>query len=146
MSQKIKLKKNLNADALFSHVHSDFKKIKDHRSNDIKISLTDALMSGFAMFSLKCPHIRELKKHHMHYILGEKKGDHAFLFDHVESATKGGLTTEIEHQNDDVVQKFRFINQVPLNASNQDLLVNFVEYWETTQKKRCTSVGLRICT
>ncbi|MEA2078380.1 MAG: transposase [Pseudomonadota bacterium] len=306
MNQKIKLRKNLNADALFSLVRSGFEKIKDHRSNNTKISLSDALMSGFAMFSLKdpsllafeerisedtnlksiykinnvpcdtqmrtildevdpadiepsfnhifrnlqrgkvlepmvfmngcylisidgtgyfssnkiycdscctktnkktgeityqhqmlgavvvhpdvreviplapepiikqdgdtkndsernagkrflnklrkthphlriiitedglsanAPHIHELKKHHMHYILGVKKGDHAFLFDYVESAAKEGLTTEIECQNDDIVHKFRFINQVPLNASNQDVLVNFVEYWETTPKK-----------
>jgi hypothetical protein len=55
MSQKIKLRKNLNANALFSLVRSDFKKIKDLRSNNLKISLSDALMSGFAMFSLKDP-------------------------------------------------------------------------------------------
>ena len=55
MSQKIKLIKNLNADALFSLVRSDFKKIKDHRSNGIKISLSDAFMSGFPIFSLKDP-------------------------------------------------------------------------------------------
>ena len=305
MSQ-IKLRKNLNADALFSLVRSDFEKIKDHRPNNTKILLPDALMSGFAMFSLKdpslltfeerqsedtnlkpiykiknvprdtqmrtildevdpadiepsfnhifrklqrgkvlepmvfmnrcylisidgtgyfssnkihcdscctkinsrtgeityqhqmlgaaivhpdvreviplapepiikqdgkskndsernaskrlleklrkthphlrliviedgissnAPHIRELKKHQMHYILGTKKGDHAFLFDYVESAAKEGLTTEIECQNDNIVHKFRFINQVPLNASNKDILVNFVEYWETTPKK-----------
>lgn len=85
--------------------------------------------------SSNAPHIRELKKHHMHYILGAKKGDHAFLFDYVDSAVKEGLTTEIQYENDDVVHQFRFINQVPLNASNKDLLVNFVEYWETTPKK-----------
>ena len=44
-------------------------------------------------------------------------------------------TTENEYKNDDIVHRFRFINQVPLNASNQDLLVNFVEYWQTTPKK-----------
>ena len=81
------------------------------------------------------PHIHELEKHHLHYIIGAKKGDHAFLFNHVESAVKDGLTTEIEYKDEDTVYKFRFINQVPLNASNQDLLVNFVEYWETTPKK-----------
>ena len=81
------------------------------------------------------PHIHELEKHHLHYIIGAKKGDHAFLFDCVESAVKDGLTTEIEYKDNDTVYKFRFINQVPLNASNQDLLVNFVEYWETTPKK-----------
>ncbi|MGP8338012.1 MAG: hypothetical protein ACT6FC_07235 [Methanosarcinaceae archaeon] len=70
----------------------------------------------------------------MHYILGAKKGDHAFLFDYVESAAKDGLTTEIEIKIDDIVHKFLFINRVPLNASNQDTLVNFVEYWQTTPK------------
>ena len=303
---KVKLRKYLNADALFSLVRSGFEKIKDHRSGDIKISLTDALMSAFAMFSLKdpsmlafeerrskdtnlktvykmnkvpcdtqmrtildevepadieplfsevfrqlqrgkalekmvfmngcyllsidgtgyfssntvhcdfcsvktnsktgeityyhqmlgaaivhpdhreviplapepiikqdgetkndcernagkrffeklrkvhphlrliviedglssnAPHIRELEKHKLHYILGAKEGDHAFLFDYVKSAAKDGLTTEIEYKNNDTVYQYRFINQAPLNASNQDVLVNFVEYWETTPKK-----------
>jgi len=303
---KIKLRKYLNADALFSLVHSGSEKIKDHRSQNIKISLTDALMSAFAMFSIKdpsllafeekhsedtnlktiykinnvpcdtqmrtildevepaditplfsdifrqlqrgkvlekmvfmnryyllsvdgtgyfssnkihcdsccvktrlktgeityqhqmlgaaivhpdcreviplapepiikqdgatkndsernaskrffeklikmhphlrlivtedglnsnAPHIRELEKHNLHYILGAKEGDHEFLFDYVRSAAKDGSTTEIEYKNDDIVHRFRFINQVPLNASNQDLLVNFVEYWQTTPKK-----------
>ena len=85
--------------------------------------------------SSNAPHIHELQKHQIHYILGAKEGDHAFLFDHVESAAKNGLTTEIEIEIDDIVHKFRFINQVPLNASNQDTLVNFVEYWQTTPKR-----------
>ncbi|MDI6795201.1 MAG: hypothetical protein QME81_20445, partial [bacterium] len=56
MSQsKVKLRKQLNADALFEVVRSGFEKIEDHRSTDVKISLADALMSGFAMFSLKDP-------------------------------------------------------------------------------------------
>jgi hypothetical protein len=85
--------------------------------------------------SSNAPHIRELEKHRLHYILGVKEGDHAFLFDYVESAVKDGLTTEIEYKDKDTVYKFCFINQSPLNASNQDVLVNFVEYWETTPKK-----------
>ena len=52
---KVKLRKYLNADALFSLVRSGFEEIKDHRSNNIKIPLADALMSAFAMFSLKDP-------------------------------------------------------------------------------------------
>ena len=75
------------------------------------------------------------KKHRLHYILGVKEGDHAFLFDYVRSAAKDGLTTEIEYKDEDTAYKFRFINQAPLNASNPDVLVNFVEYWETTPKK-----------
>ncbi|MBD3203762.1 hypothetical protein GF327_05675, partial [Candidatus Woesearchaeota archaeon] len=55
MGSKTKLRKDLNADSLFEHLHHQFKKIPDLRSNNIKIRLEDALMSGFAMFSLKDP-------------------------------------------------------------------------------------------
>jgi len=81
------------------------------------------------------PHILELKKHHLRYIIGVKNGDHAFLFDFVDLAEKDGLSTEIEIKSDDTIHKFRFINQVPLNKSNQKLLVNFVEYWEINPEK-----------
>lgn len=80
--------------------------------------------------SSNAPHIRELEKHNLHYILGVKKGDHAFLFERVEAAHQAGQTTEVEISGAGVKHQFRFINQVPLNKSNPDLLVNFVEYWE----------------
>jgi hypothetical protein len=62
--------------------------------------------------------------------LGVKKGDHAFLFERVEAAHQAGQTTEVEISGAGMKHQFRFINQVPLNKSNPDLLVNFVEYWE----------------
>ena len=48
-----KERKHLSADALFRLVRSGFNTLPDHRSLDAEISLTDALMSAFAMFSLK---------------------------------------------------------------------------------------------
>ncbi|MEA2061947.1 MAG: hypothetical protein U9P10_15910 [Thermodesulfobacteriota bacterium] len=54
-SSKIKLRKHLNADALFKELHDDFSKVSDFRQGDVKISMADALMSAFAMFSLKDP-------------------------------------------------------------------------------------------
>jgi len=51
----IKLRKHLNADALFGTLRKGFDKIDDHRKGTTEISLTDALMSGFAVFSLKDP-------------------------------------------------------------------------------------------
>lgn len=80
--------------------------------------------------SANAPHIKELEKHNLRYILGVKEGDHDFLFDYVETAHQAGQTTEYERTVDGVTHRFRFINQVPLNASHQDVLVNFVEYWE----------------
>ena len=52
---KIRLRKHLNADALFMAIHREFEKIPEFRTGDIEISIPDALMSAFAMFSLKAP-------------------------------------------------------------------------------------------
>jgi len=92
------------------------------------IVIEDALSSN-------APHIRELKRHNLHYILGVKEGDHAFLFGYVQAAHQAGRTTEVEIKGVGVTHRFRFLNQVPLNKSNQDVLVNFVEYWEIKNGK-----------
>lgn len=83
--------------------------------------------------SSNTPHIRELEKHNLHYILGVKEGDHKFLFNYVDEAAAKGETTEVtvkDNKNPDILHCFSFINGVPLNKSNQDMVVNFIEYWE----------------
>ena len=85
--------------------------------------------------SSNAPHIRELQEYDMHFILSVKEGDHAFLFDYVRQAAEEGRVTTLELEEKGVLHRFRFLNQVPLNGSNQDLLVNFVEYWEITSEK-----------
>jgi len=54
-----KERKHLSADALFRLVRSGFDTVPEHRSLDGEISFTDALMSAFAMFSLKSPSLRD---------------------------------------------------------------------------------------
>jgi hypothetical protein len=88
--------------------------------------------------SSNAPHIWEAQKYNLHYILGVKEGDHSFLFEQVKMARSAGRMTEFEivdEKNPEMVHRFSFLNQVPLNASNQDLLVNFLEYWEVTPNK-----------
>ncbi len=92
------------------------------------IIIEDALSSN-------APHIHELEKHQMHFILGVKEGDHSFLFDYVAQAAQEGKVTTLEIEKRGILHRFRFLNQAPLNASNQDTLVNFVEYWEITPEK-----------
>ena len=55
-------RKNLSADALFAQVRSGFATIPDARLGDGDITLTDALMSAFAMFSLKSPSLLAFDK------------------------------------------------------------------------------------
>jgi len=40
---------------LFTAIRSEFEKISEFRTGDVEISMGDALMSAFAMFSLKDP-------------------------------------------------------------------------------------------
>src|SRR3990170_2934697 len=49
------VRKHLSADALFSRLRTGFADITDYRPGTPKIPLADALMSAFAMFSLKSP-------------------------------------------------------------------------------------------
>jgi Transposase DDE domain len=55
MSVTRKVPKDLSADTLFRLFHSFFSSVPDPRSGEVEILLADALMSAFAMFSLKDP-------------------------------------------------------------------------------------------
>jgi hypothetical protein len=82
--------------------------------------------------SSNAPHIETLHDHDLHYILGVKEGDHAFLFTQVQAAEHAGRVTHYERHDRaaGLVHRFRLVNDVPLNASNTDVRVNFIEYWE----------------
>jgi hypothetical protein len=57
-----KVRKHLSADALFGLLRSGFADIAEHRPGKPDISLTDVLMSAFALFSLKSPSLLAFDK------------------------------------------------------------------------------------
>jgi hypothetical protein len=57
-----KARKHLSADALFGLVRNGFAHIPDDRLSEPDISLADALMAAFAMFSLKAPSLLAFDK------------------------------------------------------------------------------------
>jgi hypothetical protein len=87
--------------------------------------------------SSNAPHIETLHAHGLHYILGVKAGDHASLFQQVQAAEHAGRVTYYERHDRarGLVHRFRFVNDLPLNASHPDLRINFIEYWEIGDKK-----------
>jgi hypothetical protein len=87
--------------------------------------------------SSNAPHIETLQHYALPYILGVKEGDHTFLFQQVQVAEHAGRVTSYERHDRaaGLVHRFRFVNDVPLNASNADLRVNFIEYWEVGDAK-----------
>jgi len=86
-------------------------------------------------------HIRDLQRHNLRFILGAKPGDHVSLFAQLNQAAAEEKTTDIEFLDQDDKHKahfFRFMNQVPLNKSNPDLLVNVLEYWQIDKDEKIT--------
>ncbi len=102
-------------------------KIRDEHPHWKLIVVEDGLASN-------APHIRQLKRLHMSFLLGAKPDDHGYLFDEVSKAEAEGRATTL-HWTDDTKKKtveceIRFAHQLPLNKSNEDLLVNFLQYTE----------------
>jgi DDE family transposase len=97
----------------------------------LKLIVTEDSLSSNA------PHIEVLQEHNLHYILGVKEGDHTFLFQQVAAAEQAGRVTSYDRENPEtgIHQHFRFVSDVPLNASNADLRVNFLECWETVNSQ-----------
>ena len=107
------------------------KKVKKDHPKLKLIIIEDGLSSN-------APHIRDIQENGWHHILGVKEGDHKFLFKYINDAQKKNEVTEFEirdPKNPQIIHRFRYYNQVPLNESNQDVLINFIEYWEISPKK-----------
>jgi len=87
--------------------------------------------------SANAPHIETLQHYDLRYILGVKEGDHTFVFQQVQAAEHAGRVTYYERHDRaaGVMHRFRFVNDVPLNASHGDVRVNFIEYWEISDAK-----------
>src|SRR5262245_61322697 len=81
--------------------------------------------------SSNAPHIETLHAYGLHYILGVKEGEQAYLFQHVQAAEHAGQVTYYERHDRaaGVVHRFRFVHDIPLHASHPDVQVNFIEYW-----------------
>lgn len=105
-----------------------FKKLRNDHPRLKLIVIEDAL-------SPNAPHIHELKKHNLRYILSIKEGDHSYLFNKVKESYAEGSFNEYECQEKETTHRFRYLNQVPLNELNPDLLQNFIEYWEIAPQK-----------
>lgn len=88
------------------------------------IVVQDAIASNY-------PNLQQLKDANMRYIVGAKPGDHKALF---ESVNRASYSEHHQQTADGKTQRYRYLNQVPLNASHPDFLVNFLEYWETNRK------------
>lgn len=82
--------------------------------------------------SSNAPHIELLKELDFHFILVAKPGDHGFLFKNFEEKiAKDEVEIHGWVDSNGINHHSIFCSDLPLNASNQDVLVNFLSYWTT---------------
>ena len=96
----------------------DFRREHPHLKT---VVLQDGLFSN-------APHLRLLGEHDLRYIIGAKPGDHTFMFNYLDRSDK---TKEVMMEIHGIHYRFRFHNNVPLNASNAEFRVHFLEVYET---------------
>ena len=98
-------------------------RIRDEHPHLKLIIVEDGLASN-------APHIRDLMSLNMHFILGAKPGDHEFLYDRLIDAFDADRVTTMSWRDGETRCEIAFVNQLPLNTSNPDLLVNMLQYFE----------------
>jgi hypothetical protein len=82
------------------------------------------------------PHLKLLKELDIGYIISVKPESQESLFSEVQHRMTKGETQEFEELGTDgILRGYRWINQIPLNKSHPDMLVNFLDYWEIRDGK-----------
>lgn len=76
------------------------------------------------------PHLELLKQLDYRYLIGVKPADHTWLFDYVRACKP----TQITLKQDNKTYHLSFVNGAPLNASHEDIHINFMECEEIDAK------------
>jgi hypothetical protein len=97
----------------------------DHPTLQVVV-VEDALSSN-------APHVRDLQKYGMHFLLGVKEGDHAYLFEEVRRREEAGHCVEsitVRTSEPHLEHVFTVFHDVALNESNTEVRVTFLRYIE----------------
>ena len=102
---------------------------KDHPHLPVIVT-EDALGSN-------APHIRDLKNSRVHFILGVKEGDHQYLFEDFDQRVEAEQVEAVyEEDASGAWRSWMFVNDVSINESNQEVLVNLLVYVELDAEGR----------
>lgn len=84
------------------------------------------------------PHIADLRKLNMRYLLGAKPDDHQYLWNQVIQASDEGLDEKITIRDpldpQVLFSETQYVHNISLNASHQDVRVNFLQHFEYDRK------------
>jgi hypothetical protein len=93
-----------------------------------------------ALFA-NAPFIKLVNNQGFKFIMRVKFGNNKTLEKTLQTQFIKGNTTEFEvnhskEKNKNVLRGYRFINQIPLNKSHPNCLINYLDYWEVDEKEK----------
>ena len=80
------------------------------------------------------PHLEMLRLHNLRFIIGAKPGDHKSLFDSMQQLVdkkNSAYCEDVVKMPDGTICRYRYVNNIQLNDSDDEFFVNFLQYWET---------------
>jgi len=98
------------------------------------IILADALFAN-------APFIKLVKGQGFKFVIRVKFGNNKTLEKAIQTHFIKGNTNEFEvmhskEKNKKVLRDYHFINQIPLNNTHPDCLINYLDYWEVDEKEK----------
>jgi hypothetical protein len=82
--------------------------------------------------SANAPHLDDLKRFNIRYLIGIKPGSHVHLFEQMQRAALEQRAQTHMLEDHGTVHKFRWLADAELNLSHPDHQVTMLEYWETS--------------
>lgn len=89
---------------------------------------TEKLIVVEDALSANGPHLRAIKEEDFRYVINVKPKGNKYLFDLMNRKEAHKEVHLFEEQRDDLIHKYRYANDLPLNSENRDIRVNFLEY------------------
>lgn len=123
IKQDGKTKNDCESNAAKRHWY-DFRREHPHLK---VIVVEDSLFSN-------APHILVLQELNLRFIIGAKESDHSYLFQQAKEARERNESIEYRLELNGKTHIFSGVNGLALNASNKDLKINFIEYWQLNPK------------
>jgi len=143
------------------HNYGNCSRVKDRRASNTQHSLSDILMSGYAMLALKHPSLlgfehpnqverqnlkgvygidtfcSDARTHGMDYIINIKPDSHKTLFQQVKSRRKRGFLRSFQRKEGGMTHHFKYTNNLRL-ARSGEVRVNFLRYTQTDKRGKQT--------
>lgn len=117
------------AKRLFSHMESDYEDFSEQYNF---LVVEDALYANV-------PHLRKLQQMNYSFIVNVKPDSHKSLFAHIEGRRLRNQTQKRSIKKDGFTHRFEWVNNIPLNNTDQEFRINFLYYEQIDPKGKKTT-------